>query len=115
MTTAKTLDAMMELLPHITAILEDPQAKDLRATLRPEEGAEKTEVDAPKLMGRLFPLMLTAHRAEMYGILSVLSGKTVDEVKEMPFAETQELLKNDNLMKDFFSFFPWLLQMALRA
>lgn len=115
MTTAQTLDKMMELLPHITAIIDDADTQELRAILRPAEGSEKTEVRTSMLLSRLFPLMLVKHRAEMYGILSVISGKTVDEVKDMPFEETRKLLENDGLTKEFFSFFPLLLQMALRA
>lgn len=115
MTTAQTLDKMMELLPHITAILEDADTQELRDILRPREGAEKAEVNTPDLLSRLFPLMIVKHRAELYGIICVLSGKTEAEVKEMPFEETKKLLNDEGLMKEFFGFFPWLLQMALRA
>lgn len=114
MNTEKTLDKMMELLPFITPILEDAETKGLRDMLRPK-GEKKAEYSVADLIPRLFPLMLTSHRAELYGILSVLMEKPVEEVKQKPFSEIKEALKGESVLKDFFDFFPFLLQMALRA
>lgn len=125
--TEKTLDQMMELLPFIATIIEDAETKGLRDMLRPKKdvkkGSEKEtekeekrpEYHTADLLSRLYPLMLTSHRAELYGILSILTGETIEAVKQKPFSEIKALLKGENGLKDFFDFFPFLLQMALRA
>lgn len=115
MNTEKTLDQMMELLPFITPILDDPALKDMRPDLRPNPDEGKSGFSMSELIARIYPLMLTSHRAELYGILGVLTGKTTEDVKLLPFAEIKKILKEENVLKDFFDFFPFLLQMALRA
>lgn len=115
MTTEKTLDQMMELLPFITPILEDESVKSLRDILRPKEGTERAEFSAGELFARLFPVMIGNHRAELYGILSVLTGENTEAVKKKPYSEIKKVLQSDSVLKDFFDFFPFLLQMALRA
>ena len=115
MTTEKTFDSMILLLDHITPILEDADSRSLRELLRPKDDGHKADFSTADLLARLFPLMIGKHRNEMYGILGILTGETAEAVKEMPFEKIKDVLKNDNLLKDFFDFFPFLLQMALRV
>lgn len=114
MTTEKTLDQMMELLPHVSTLLADPELQKLGCQMRPGKDGAPAEIDSLAAMNRVFPLMLTAHRAELYGILGVLLDKTAEEVKQLPFEEVRGVLKADG-MRAFFDFFPFLLQMAIRA
>lgn len=115
MNTEKTLDQMMELLPFVTPILEDPALQDLRSDLRPNPDENKTGFAMSELIARLYPLLIANHRKELYGIIGVITGKSEKDVKQMPFGEVKKVLKDENVFKDFFDFFPFLLQMALRA
>lgn len=116
MTTEKSFDSMLLMLDYLTPILEDPDARALRDMIRPKEDAqEKTEYSTADLIAKLFPLMIGKHRNELYGIIGILNDTAPELVKDMPFSEIKKILKDENILKDFFDFFPWLLQMALRV
>lgn len=114
MTTEKTLDQMMELLPYVGNVLADPALQELGKKMRKGSNGEPAELDSLGAMQHVFPLMLTTHREDLYGILSVQLGKTAEEVKELPFEEVRSVLRSDS-MQAFFDFFPFVLQMALHA
>lgn len=114
MTTEKTLDQMMELLPFVGNVLEDPALQELGRKMRKGQNGEPAELDSLAAMKQVFPLMLTTHREDLYGILAVQLGKTADEVKKLPFEDVRAVLRSDS-MQAFFDFFPFVLQMALHA
>ena len=114
MTTEKTLDQMLDLLPYIRNILSDKRLKDLGQKMRPGKDGQPAELDSLSAMEKVFPVMLSEHRADLYGILAVQMGKTPDEVKALPFEAIRQTLKSDS-MRAFFDFFPFLLQMVLHA
>lgn len=114
MTTEKTLDQMLDLLPYISNLLSDPAMRELGKKMRRGQNGEPAELDSLGAMNQVFPLMLTTHRDDLYGILGVQMGKTPDELKMLPFEEIREALKSDS-MRAFFDFFPFLLQMVLHA
>ncbi len=106
--TDRTLDVMCELTPYISHICSDEK---LVSTL-----GEKMDVDQntnvfgqiAALAGRvseLAPILLTGHRADVYGILSVLNEKTPAEISAQPFSETVGQIKEaiqDTRLIDFF-------------
>ena len=114
MTTEKTLDQMLDLLPYVSNVLSDPDLQELGRKMRKGPNGEPAELDSLAAMQAVYPVMLTRHRADLYGIIGVQLGKAADEVKDMPFEEVRDVLKNDS-MRAFFDFFPFVLQMAIHT
>lgn len=114
MTTEQTIDQMMELLPFVSNVLADPDLQELGAKLRKGPNGEPAQLDGLQAMNHVIPLMFTKHRQDLYCILGVQLGKTPEQVKNLPFEEVRAVLKSDS-MSAFFDFFPFALQMALRA
>lgn len=114
MTTEKTLDQMLDLLPYVSNVLSDPDLQELGRKMRKGPNGEPAELDSLAAMQAVYPVMITRHRADLYGIIGVQLGIAADEVKDMPFEEVRDVLNNDS-MRAFFDFFPFLLQMAIRT
>ena len=112
-TTEQALDEMIELLPYITPILDDVELKAFRDQLRPKEG-QKAQFATSDLVNGIFPLLITKHREHLYALLGHLNGVTAEEARTMPVSKVKEALIS-GVVTDFFDFFPFLLQMALRA
>lgn len=114
MTTEKTIDQMLDLLPYVSNVLADPALQDLGRRMRKGPNGEPAELDSLAAMNAVYPVMFTTHRADLYGIIGVQMGKTAEEVKDLPFEEVRNVLKNDS-MSAFFDFFPFVLQMAIHT
>lgn len=114
MTTEQTFDQMLDLLPYISNVLADPKLRELGQKMRPGKDGHPAELDSLGAMEHVFPVMLTTHREDLYGILAVQMEKTPEEVKKLPFADIRQTLQSDS-MRAFFDFFPFLLQMVLHA
>ena len=61
---------------------------------------------ASKLVGAM-PLLLNAHREDVYNILSSVGGITVDEVKAQNMLDTMQQLKEILQDKPLLDFFGW--------
>ena len=112
-TTEQALDEMMELIPYITPILDDVELKDFRDKLRPKDG-KKADFTTSDLINGIFPLLITKHRSHLYALLGHLKGVSADEARTMPVSEIKEALSGGTIA-DFFDFFSFFLQMALRV
>ena len=110
MTVEKTFDQMAALLPYLTPIVNDEELEQAREKIR----KERNDMSATQPLELLFPLLVVKHRAELYGILGVLTGCTQDEVKEMPFDKVKEAISS-SVVDDFFSFFPFLLRLGMKS
>ena len=60
MTTEKTINQMLELLPYISTILSDPDLKELGQKMRPGKDGQPAELDSLGAMNAVFPVMLIA-------------------------------------------------------
>ncbi len=110
LSTDKGLDVLCELTPYASAILEDVE---LLNTL-----GEQADFEGMNLFGqiavvsgrvsKIIPLLLKGHRPEVYGILSVLNEKSVEEIAAQPVSDTVRQVKEvfqDNELLNFFKSF----------
>lgn len=110
LSTDKALDALCELTPYVSNICEDT---DLVGTL-----GEVIKYDDMNIygqfalmagkIGKITPILLRTHRADVYGILSVMNEKTVGEIAAQPVADTirqvREAFQDVELLRFFKSF-----------
>ena len=59
------------------------------------------------------PLVIGKHGDDMVAIVAAVTGKTVQEVRDMPVNEMQE--EFDAAWKDVLGFFPLCLRLAMNA
>ena len=64
MQTGKMLDQMTALLPYLAPLVEDDEIMALRNEIKDKKSA----MDAHEAVMRMFPLVVTKHRNELYGI-----------------------------------------------
>lgn len=110
LSTDRALDVLCELTPHVSGICEDA---DLVGTL-----GSDMQFDGMNLygqfallagrIGKIAPILLRTHRSDVYGILSVLNERTVNEIADQPIADTirqiQEVFRDSELLTFFKSF-----------
>lgn len=108
LTTDESLDALIVLTPYINNILIDQElGEELRRKIDPERLKSKAEtmLAGAERINTLVPIVLKKHRADVYGILSVLNRKTPEEVGKQNFLVTaiqiREAVKDRDLV-DFF-------------
>lgn len=108
LSTDKALDVLCELTPYVSGICSD---SELLSTL-----GEKTDSDENMntyekfalLAGRIskiIPILLKRHRPEVYGILSVLKEKSVEEISSQNVRKTAQQLKEEFQDKELLDFF----------
>lgn len=103
MSTEQFADAMLTLAPAVASIAEDKAITQVMDNI-----AKKSRGDALEFAGAIareaVPALLKEHRADMYVILSAMSGKPAKEIQAQPVMQTihdvRELLDAD--MIDFF-------------
>lgn len=106
--TDRALDVLCELAPYIDRITNDQEVvSTIGKAVKPD--AELNRYGSFMLiMGRLsefVPLLLKTHRPDVYGILSVLNGKTVEEIAAQPVRETVKQLREAFQDEDLMAFF----------
>ena len=107
MKTQDAFEAMVKMLPHVTAILEDA---DIAAE---KEKIKNKEVTGAQTFGSLMPLVLAKHGEDMVAIVAAASGMSVHDAKAMPFSEMREAF--DKAWKDILDFFPLCLRLVMNA
>ncbi len=108
MQTGKMLDQMTALLPYLAPLVEDDEIMALRNEIKDKKSA----MDAHEAVMRMFPLVVTKHRNELYGILGVLLGRPDEEIAEMDFSEVKAALSG-SAFEAFFDFFPFVLRVGM--
>lgn len=111
LSTDRALDVMCELSPNIAGIIEDEEvlaALDSVMSMRKPDEEEKSSVDGIKMMGgmvKIAPVLLKTHRSDVYGILSVMNERPVEEIAAQKLTETirqvRELLQEEEFMTFF--------------
>lgn len=111
LTTDGALDALCALTPHIYSITSDKKVVEAAGKVIHTDG-ETSRYGAYLLLAdraaELLPLLLEGHREDVYGILSVLNGRTRAEIAAQRFTETfrqaREALADEELLSFFRSF-----------
>lgn len=111
LSTDRALDVLCEMTPFVSGILTD---EELLAELRdavdlPQEAtlAATLAIGGEKL-SRLTPIFLKKRRADIFGLLAALEGKTLGEIAGQPFLTTAAQLRDvlgDKELLDFFKSF----------
>lgn len=109
MNTDMGFDLMEKLLPHVTAIVTDEDVVHVKELLRKED-----TIQVGKAMHDILPLFLGKHREHMYAIAAITAGKTVEEIKQQPLADTLQVMR-ESVTGDMLSFFGLCLRMAMSA
>lgn len=100
--TGIALDEMAAMLPHMETLLNSDDYRALKERVQ-REGANLTVSD---IMGDAFSAVAVKNRPALYGIVAAVTGKTVEEIDEMPVEETLEAFRGAMGAQtlDFFSF-----------
>lgn len=108
LTTDEALDVLCEITPYIMNISADETLLNaIKAKIKPEKGATKAEIYvlAADKVSRIVPIILKGHREDIYGMVGVINGKTVDEIRAQNILTTSkqisEMFKDKELL-DFF-------------
>lgn len=90
MNTDQLADALCELAPLLEEIGNDENLNEYlhRLAERQKNGNMTILEKATSLVGKVVPSLLQTHREEVYKILSVLTGKTVAELRTQKGMET---------------------------
>lgn len=100
--TGIALDEMAAMLPHMETLLRSIDYRALKERVQ-QEGANLTVSD---IMGDAFSAVAVKNRPALYGIVSAVTGKTVEEIDAQPVEETLEAFRGamGSQVLDFFSF-----------
>ena len=105
--TDECLDVLCEITPHIVNIVSDE--KIMNAIGKPMDKTTVTKVGVMLLGAQkitaVVPLLLKTHRADIYAILSVMGGKSVEEVAKQSTMATLWQIKTLSEDKELLSFF----------
>lgn len=108
MTTDQLCDTLCAVTPYVSHIAEDP---DLRKVFGDNMGITKESttsdivvLGASKLV-KMIPLLLSTHRDDVYGVLSVVNSKTVEYIRNQPAGETMLQIREVIMDEDLRSFF----------
>lgn len=113
LSTDQAADVLCELAPHIESVTHDENIiSEIGRVENFDNGITKPGL-AIIWAGRaskLMPVILKTHRADVYGILSIINGKSVDEIASQNIKETirqvTEALKDEDLVSFFKSSAP---------
>lgn len=108
LTTDESLDALCTLTPYINNIIIDQElSEEIKRKIDPANLKTRAEtlLEGAKKINTLIPIILKGHRADVYGILSVLNKKTPDEIGKQNFLVTAMQIRDvvkDKELVDFF-------------
>lgn len=105
--TDECLDVLCEITPHIVNIVSDEEI--MNAIGKPMDKTTVTKVGVMLLGAQkitaVVPLLLKTHRADIYAILAVMGGKSVEEVSKQSTMATLWQIKTLSEDKELLSFF----------
>lgn len=97
MNTETGFDLMLDFLPIASEILEDAEIKVAKEQLMKDAGSSS------ELAKDILPILLKNKRDAVMQLVSVVSGKTLEQVKAQPISETVKILRESvRLYADFF-------------
>lgn len=108
LSTDKALDVLCELTPYVGSIANDEEVVGTVGRVM-ESGQEMNRYGQVVLLlgrvGDFLPLLLKNHRADVYGILSVMNERPVAEIAAQKLTETvrqvRELFQDPELLTFF--------------
>lgn len=107
LSTDKAADILCELTPYINNIVSDDELMSELKTSTGGVGMTRAQliVCGVERINKIVPILLKKKRADVYGILSTLSEKSVEEIAKQKFVKTVgqlvEVVKDKELL-DFF-------------
>lgn len=108
LSTDRSADVLCELAPYIGSITDDREfVKTIGKVVTADEPMNQYGNYA-MIAGRIIesiPLLLKKHRADVYGILSVMNERSVKEIAEQKLIETMRQVRelfDDEVFEDFF-------------
>lgn len=111
LTTDQALDALCQLTPAISGILEDESVMVQLTALLPEKGKEVEEdmtgtgMRMMAELGKLAPVLLRDHREDVYSILSVLNSKEPEEIAAQNLLTTMGQVREAFMDRELLAFF----------
>ena len=106
--TDQALDALCEMTPYISNIVADEAV--VNAVGKMLDNSQPLNLMGKSLllanrMTEAVPLLLKTHRPDVYGILSVMNGKSVKQIAAQPVLDTMrqtaELFRDEDLLSFF--------------
>ena len=110
LTTERAADVLCELTPHIANITGDKALQDELANKFDSKGKSVAELYtfAAHKYATLVPILLKAHREDVFGVLSVLNETELDKIAKQNIMETMKQVRDlfqDKELLDFFKSF----------
>ena len=108
LSTDQAADVLCELSPYIDNITHDEAIVSEIGKVENFEGGITQQGLAVIWAGRisrLIPTLLKTHRADMYGILSIINEKPVEEIARQNIKDTIQQVKDAIQDEDLVSFF----------
>ena len=110
LTTERAADVLCELTPYIANITGDKALLDELANKFDSKGKSVAELYtfAAHKYATLAPILLKAHRSDVFGVLAVLNERSADEIAKQKVMETMKQVRDlfqDKELLDFFKSF----------
>lgn len=106
MQTDKALDAMMDILPDMAAIMNDSEADEIIKRVK----AQDATLEAGDAMTALVPMFARKYKAELFRIVAAFQGVTVEDVAKQDITKTLAVLAHG--LRVYAGFFGCCLHMA---
>lgn len=110
--TDKALDVLCEITPYVTNITSDEKMMEPFSSVIDSENTVRIKqfVMVVERYSTAIPILLKTHRPDIYGILSIVNERTVQEIATQKLIDTmkqvKELFEDEELVDFFKSFFP---------
>lgn len=108
LSTDKALDVLCELTPYIKNITDDKSATASIGKVLDDGQGLNTYGRFMLLagwVGDFIPILLKTHRSDVYGILSVMNERSVEEIASQKLIDTMTQVRELFRDEDFVSFF----------
>lgn len=114
-TTSEAADVMCELVPAISNIMSDSELMNVlreKIVINSENGSTVADMVAmgAKKIAALAPILLKAHKNDVFDILAALNKSTREEIAEQNVMVTMRQIKEAAQDEDLLSFFGSLQQ-----
>ena len=106
--TERAMDVLCELTPYVTNIVTDETlVAELKEAIDFKEAntmAEKIALTAGKIT-KIIPILLKNRKSDVFGIVGVLNGKTIDEIAKQNIIVTMKQIRDIAKDKELLDFF----------
>lgn len=106
--TERAMDVLCELTPYVTNIVTDETlVAELKEAIDFKEAntmAEKIALTAEKIT-KIIPIILKNRKNDVFGIVGVLNGKTIDEIAKQNIIVTMKQIRDIAKDKELLDFF----------